>query len=412
MYFDFTDYDNVTSPPQELVDFCQSNFHHLPPFGPIQIEFCQALSNFFSKETDPDITALGFWLRAAHIQELKADFTAVTKRGTLRTSRGLAFHITASNIDTLFVYSWMLSLLAGNGNVIRVPTKQSAAIDRILCITLGVLKQPKFAAIADSTCLLRYGHQPIITELLSTYSDIRIIWGSNESINTIRKIPLSPYSKEVVFPDRFSYTLIATDSYLRCDPTEKQLVAQAFFRDAYGYDQHGCSSPRVLFWIGTPDQSKQAASEFTDYLQAECIRRGYRLPLSDYLKKLTVIYTLCSQLPIEEVQMISNEVSTVTLSDLPQSFRNHPGGGLFYHLLLNNIQELQRFVSKQDQTATHFGFDIPSILETASTLNGLGPSRFVPIGEALLFSNTWDGTDILQDLTRSIEIRTTSGSIP
>lgn len=404
MYFDFTSYDNLTSAPRELLEFCQRDFHRHPPFDPLLLQFCQELSSIFSKDNDPDIASLGFWLRAAHIQELKTNFIASINVHTHKTSRGLAFHITASNVDTLFVYSWMLSLLAGNGNVIRVPTKQDSAIDSILSKILNCLNQKKFAPIAQTTCLLRYAHQTAITELLSTHADIRIIWGSNDTIKNIRNIPLNPYAKELAFPDRFSYSLIASQEYLHSDDSAKKILAQAFFRDAYGYDQHGCSSPRLLFWVGAPSQSRQAAADFFKYLQSECSRRNYQLPLSDFLHKQTAIYVLCSRIPIDEAQVISNELSVLTLKELPETARQHPGAGLFYQININDITELARFVSKQDQTLTYYGFDSSMIAKIVSLLNGKGPSRFVPIGQALLFSETWDGFSLLQELTRSIEV--------
>ena len=37
--------------------------------------------------------------------------------------RGLIFHITPTNVPTNFFYSFIFSLLSGNSNIVKLPTK-------------------------------------------------------------------------------------------------------------------------------------------------------------------------------------------------------------------------------------------------------------------------------------------------
>lgn len=410
MYLDFTHYDENVAVPPELTAFLDSNFHRLPPFDPLLLDFCQKLSQKLIASPDPDLAALGFWLRPAHIQELRQYFITQTAKPSLYVSRGLAFHITASNVDTLFAYSWILSLLVGNGNVVRLPSKQSSAIEDILSHILKLLSQEQFTLIAQSTCLLRYAHQSKITTALSAYADIRIIWGSNETVESIRAIPLNPYAKEITFPDRFSYAVISADVFHKTNDKGKSDLAQAFFRDAYGFDQHGCSSPRLIFWVGHTDSTSAASMEFYRLLQLEITRRGYLIPLSDFLKKQTALYILCANLPIHAVNPISNELTIVALTQVSSVYHRHPGAGLFYQMMISKLDNLPNFVTSQDQTLTHYGFDPQIIEKLARHLNGRGPTRFVPVGEALRFSEIWDGYNLLQELTRCINVNTSSYS--
>lgn len=411
MYLDLTAQTENAEIPEELATFCCRDFNRLAPFESILLDFCQYLSHELANQNDPDIAALGFWLRPAHVNELQQKFKALAYKNTVRTARGLVFHITASNVDTLFAYSWILSLLMGNANIVRLPAKQSPAIESILGVILDTLKQKKFAPIADSTCMLRYARQRTINEFISAHADIRIIWGSNETVREIRTIPLNPYAKEIAFPDRFSYSMISAAHYLRADDEYKTRLSQAFFRDAYGFDQHGCSSPRLVVWVGDEEEAKKSSSKFFEYLFAEIERRGYRLPLSDVLHKQTALYVLCATLPVMNINRISNELTIATFENLTDVSRKHPGAGLFYQATISDLSELGRFVSLQDQTLTFDGFDRMSVEKLAASLNGKGPSRFVPIGEALQFSAVWDGIDLLQELTRCIEVQTASFSI-
>ncbi len=67
----------------------------------------------------PEIAALGFWMRRANIARIQAAFEAACG-GRLLVGRGLAFHIAPANVDTMFIYSLFVSLLAGNTNIVRV----------------------------------------------------------------------------------------------------------------------------------------------------------------------------------------------------------------------------------------------------------------------------------------------------
>ena len=409
MYIDLTSHDQTGPLPLELKVFLERNFHALPPFSPLALDFCAELSKLFADDEDPDIAALGFWLRPAHLHEIKEAFKA--SKGSIRVSKGLAFHITASNVDTLFAYSWIVSLLVGNGNIVRLPTKQSKAIENIVRHINNVLEQSRYAGIADTTCLLRYAHQQSITAAISSKADIRILWGSNPTVEAIRTIPLNPYAKDIAFPDRFSYSAIAALPYQALDFEEKERLAKAFFRDAYGFDQHGCSSPRLIFWIGQAEDCNTAAKAFYNLLQEEIVRRKYQLPLSQVLQKKTVLNVLCANLPVQSVIQASNELTVVDIPARTPLSRLHPGGGLFYHVAMPELEELTRFASTQDQTLTYFGFHSASLERLVRHLNGIGPKRFIPIGEALHFSPIWDGMDLLLELTNCIAVELTYSSI-
>lgn len=404
MYLNLIHHDEQAPLPAELLAFLERDFHQLSPFAPLTIEFCQKLSQIFSAHNDPDIAALGFWLRPAHVHELKKQNEARNNDRSVYTSRGLAFHITASNVDTLFVYSWILSLLAGNGNVVRVPTKQSKAIEDILSQIRHLVGKKQFISIAQTTCLIRYEHQKNITAALSAHADIRIVWGSNPTIEAIRSFPLNPYGKEISFPDRFSYAAIAVESYKCMSSLQKERLAAAFFRDAYSFDQHACSSPRMIYWVGDPESILKISIEFYQRLQAEIERRCCQLPLSDILHKQTSLYALCAHWPVHSVNRISNELTIVSMHDISAIPPNHPGGGLFYHAAINDLEELAHFAAPHEQTLTFAGFESLAITHLAQHLNGRGPKRFVPIGEAMNFTAEWDGLNLLEEFSSCIAV--------
>ncbi len=56
--------------------------------------------------------------------------------------RGNVFHVPPANVDTIFVYSWALSALAGNHNVVRISERSAAAAETILDALNGTLPRP------------------------------------------------------------------------------------------------------------------------------------------------------------------------------------------------------------------------------------------------------------------------------
>lgn len=397
--------DNETIPP-ELYDLRNSpmlSCEH-QPFDSTLLEFCQRFSKKLSAHSDPDLAALGFWFRPAQLNALKSRFEKQNMPTIIRSPRGLVFHITASNVDTLFAYSWMISLLTGNNNIVRLPSKHSFAIEQILNIIKELFQNKDYASIARTNHFIRYGHQKYITETISALADIRIIWGGNETINTIRNIDLNPYAKEIVFPNRTSYAIISSEGYGKFKNDQKAHLAQAFFRDVYGFDQHACSSPQFIFWIGDDKDIQITSTEFYHFLEDEIQRRSYQVPLSEFLQKQTAIYTLCAQFPVASAKTISNELSILSMHEPPSNTIQHPGAGLFYHIELPSLQDINPYLSSHDQTLTYFGIEAPLLDIFAKSLKGRGPTRIVPIGEALNFSFVWDGYDLLQELTRCIEI--------
>ena len=77
----------------------------------------------------PELGSLGFFLRPA---ELNRTVAHMTEGDALVFPRGNVFHIPPANVDTIFVYSWALSALAGNHNVVRISERSATAADTIL----------------------------------------------------------------------------------------------------------------------------------------------------------------------------------------------------------------------------------------------------------------------------------------
>lgn len=368
------------------------------PFSDEAIAFTQSLSKRFIKIREmPEIVALGFWLRKTNILKLKEHFEQERFEKIVRP-RGTVFHIAPSNVDTIFVYSWMLSLLAGNRNVIRISSKEQNGMNRLLTIILEELAQREFQTIANETIICTYGYEENGTEILSEKCHTRVIWGGDETIRTIRQVPLAPLANELVFPDRFSLAVLQSDCVEKLtDEALDQLVEQ-FYNDVFWFDQLACSSPRLVVWQG------KKSERFWSAFECKIQLKQYKLLAATQVLKYTTSMLLATESEVDKIEA-ANYFSRVYLTDISADIRErHCGGGLFYEYEIPELHELAQVIIDKDQTIAYFGFERSELQQLVEAVSTRGIDRIVPIGRALDFNGVWDGQDFLTSFTREVVI--------
>ena len=150
----------------------------LPIFSDCVLMFLDDLSKKLLKNKEaknfPDLIAFAFWIRKASILPL-AD---LYEDGKKRIGRGLAFHITPSNIPVQFAVSLVYALIAGNASIVRVSDKQFSQTD-IICRVIKQLLDSEYKNLKDYICIIRYPHNEEITSFFSRICDVRLIWGGD-----------------------------------------------------------------------------------------------------------------------------------------------------------------------------------------------------------------------------------------
>ena len=190
------------------------------PFAPEIVSFVEAISSRILKDRSldrfPELKAMAFWMRKVNILKLKETF-AVSSDNRTRLARGLVFHIAPSNVDTIFVYSWFLSMLMGNSNIVRISSEPGDQLEVLIDLINDICDESRFAGVRRRYLIIQYEHSEEITTHLSSLCDVRVIWGGDETIRRIRSIPLSPTAIELVFADKFSFALIDAEAFLSSD---------------------------------------------------------------------------------------------------------------------------------------------------------------------------------------------------
>lgn len=379
------------------------------PFDPERIAFSDAVSGaIFSHPRGrdfPEMLAVAFWLRRAAVKRMAERFAALEPAGALRAPRGLAFHVPPTNVDTLFVYSLMASFLVGNLNVVRVSRTRPSEQVALLCEALReVVETDRFTSFSDELAVISYGHEPEPTAALSMASDVRLLWGGDETVERMRAFPTGTAGNDLTFGDRFSFAALRPRSVVEEDEESRHRLAEQLFNDAYWFDQLGCASPRLLVWVGDGDAVDAAREILFSELAQVIHQKRYTLEPGAAIAKMTYLYGALIDRPVENLRQDGNELSVLTLTNLAAFDRSHPGAGLFFEARVDALADLVEFVERKDQTLTTHGFSNGELVEFARSLHGRGIDRIVPMGEALSFSSLWDGYDLLAELTRTVQV--------
>jgi hypothetical protein len=382
----------------------------LQPFDPLVVEFIDAVSKGILLDDVmcrmAEMAAVAHWMRRGHILELKQAFGA--KQGTrIWLARGVALHFAPSNVDSIFLYSWFLSMLVGNANIVRLSQRRGEEIGLLLNKINSVILQGKFRPILVRNLILAYDHQDEVTEALSQSCQLRVIWGGDESVRRLRAIPMNPCGVEVVFASRFSLAVIGSSAILTADEEQLTRVAELFCNDAYWFDQMACSSPRLVAWVGERLQCEEAKKLFWPRVQAEIAKRSLNYPEVVGINKLVTAYVTAGLGMSDAIE--SNPTGTVSRVHLAPNaaptFRNlECGGGLFFEVEVPHLKNLPGLLNERDQTLSYFGFTPEEMRALASLLPARAIDRIVPIGSALSFGTVWDGMDLLQTFSREIDL--------
>lgn len=385
------------------------NLSPLQPFAAESINFIEAFSKAVLTDAHmrsfPEIIALGHWMRRAHILEIKDQFNA--ERGDrVFLPRGVALHFAPSNVDSIFLYSWFLSLLIGNLNIVRLSMRRNDQLTQLIATVNSVLARPEFDAVRERGLVLRFEHDDAITEALSAKCQIRVLWGGDQAISRLRQIPLPPLATEVVFADRFSFSVVKAAAVLQQDEMGFRRLIRNFFADSFWFDQTACSSPRMVVWIGAALDIAEAKQRFWPALQAYVAEHGVQYPAAVGVTRLTTMYAYIAEGEVDAILSSPAEIpARAQLNRDARRFRDmHCGGGMFLELECEQLQDFLPLIQPKDQTMSVFGFERPELQKFAREIPNRAIDRIVELGKSLNFSWVWDGVDLLRAFSRQVEI--------
>jgi len=376
----------------------------LPPFDPATIafvrEFAQRILKLPELRRFPELATLAHWFRPAAIEHLSQ--LAKSSGGELALARGLIFHMAPANVDVLFAYAWLMSVLCGNRNLARLSQKPSTQRTAMAGLLEAMHTEGTHAGVLERQLLLTYPHDDSITALLSQYCHARIVWGGDRTVARIRAVPLAPLAVEMAFPDRFGVAVFDAARMTQSSEEELSELARRFCNDTLWFGQQACSSPRTVYWVGDTTTVQQAQARF--WPQVRRAAASHEDEPAALMARLTDAHLLAAQGnslhlagPLNAFPLrLSAPTADGTMRE------QQSGHGLVAEVVLRNLIELAAQLDDRDQTLVQFGFDAEQLQQLLYAIGNRAIDRIVPLGRALDFHHIWDGTDLLGALTRRI----------
>lgn len=392
----------------------------------------------------PELMTLGFFMRKAELVRAQAERAAAARPDLVEVPVGLVFHVPPANVDTIFMYSWVQSLLAGNVNIVRLSARSSPLVEHLCHLLCDVLAAPELAAVRARTAMIQYGHDDVITAAISQHAALRVIWGGDATIAAIRKSPLPPHGRDLPFADRFSMMALGAAAVVDSGKAELAHLVEQLYNDLYWFDQAGCSSPRLCLWVGHADEVASARDLLWPALAAHASARGYHPDLAMRMAKELFCHRAVLDGPVTARRVYGPALTVLEVSTLEGLSREHPGAGLLFetvvdpqathaapprvldaaepiadgvpteapqeatilaHPIAHALERtLAGWLTRKDQTLVTFGIPMNDLQQLARRLAGRGLDRIVPVGRALQMARFWDGYDLAGEMIRRVHL--------
>jgi len=360
-------------------------------------------SLLLSKYPGRGIPFLGHWCRKDNIIQLIENSLGslgcldnyVESQGYYKRafSKGIVTHWIAGNVPTLGLLSLMSGILTKNANLIRVPSSSDNLLIDIMEQFARLGEIPK--AIADSIKIIRYDYKDLrVAEAVSMISDVRVIWGSDDSSIAIKALPSKLICSDIVFPDRTSLIIVG-NAFLNGGKTDR--ITRLIAHDASVFEQKACASPHTVFLDTDDDGVIREFCHSLSIAMEECLKKiPKRVPSQ---KEVSAILNIRTQYDMFHEAWYSEGTEFTILSDDEVKLGPPIGNRTIYVRKMPELGKLSAIIPDNIQTIglASEGVEYEHI---TNKLGGAGVHRFTPIGAMTNFGIPWDGIDLPQQMVR------------
>lgn len=361
-------------------DFLHWTRTQVAAFSSERIAFLSALSHkLLSGDYSAALKALGFWLRESQLRQWQQEYANDDK--VILAPVGRVLIVSPSNVEGLFAYSWALSYLMGNQTVVRVSEQLTDDQQALFALLESLDKQ---SSGLSEQAFISYDKRSDWTQTLSHWCQLRMLWGSDQGIESIRQIVLPAQAQEWVFPDRYSVSVL---HLTEADVPQLPKLAEGFARDVSTYQQQACASPKWVFWYQTDKALQQQFWQTVDTYLVGAFHSNERLVASQYLCALggTECYRGNINV-IDAANILGSEQRLVGVLGQSQS---------------NTMQTIADQLPSNLQSVACYGVN----RESKTELVYLSQVRqFSLLGHTLSFEKVWDGIDLASILSKKVRL--------
>jgi hypothetical protein len=391
-----------------LEKIINSDFKSFYVFDEKRINFLSHLSkniiNYQNIKQYPDLLTFGYWCRKSNIVNKNSKYNADK---ILKVGRGLVFQITPSNVPTNFLYSFAISLLAGNSNIIKIPSKRFKQIKIFDIILSDLFKLKVYEEIKNTNIFIEYDSSMTdITRQLSLMCDVRVIWGSDETVTKVRKFEIKPSTIDVTFSDRYSLGILNLKYIQNLNKSQIYDLSLKLFKDIFLMDQNACSSPHLIILYGDLNSKvKIKLKELWKKVSGHVNKNNYEFDNMPVEKLFIGFKNLILNENIKTFKINYNLYQNI-LKKLPDDISKLRGkyGNIFLYNT-KRLNTLNKYFIKKVQTITYFGFEKDFLKKKILNEIPRGVDRIVPVGNAIDMDINWDGYNLIETLSRNIILK-------
>lgn len=372
------------------------------PFSDEVVDFLNSLSQSLLHDTAcriyPDVVTFAFFCRRANMLKQKELFHS----DKIRMGKGLVFHIAPSNVPVNFAYSLVTGLVAGNYNIVRVSSKPFPQVNIIVRHIEQTAAQ--YPDIAQRIMIVRYEHESNANEIFSALCNLRVIWGGDKTIATLRSYPIPSRTTEICFADRYSISAIGADALLQ--ENNLSALAEKFYNDTYLFDQNACTSPHLIVWIGDATTIQQAKDKFWTAVHDYVATHYHNFQEVIAVDKWTAMCRQAIGMDIYRVETQDNYILRVETENLTPDIEKYRClGGYFTEYATQHIEDIAQIVDGRYQTLSYYGLERADLEQFVRLQRLSGIDRIVPVGETTAFSFVWDGYNLIDQMTRIVDVQ-------
>jgi phage-related tail protein len=268
-----------------------------------------------------------------------------------------------------------------------------------------LFNKKKYLILKKNNHFISYEKDDLISKKLSSFVDGRLIWGGDETIEKFKKFNTKLKCSDLFFVDKYSISIFNSNFLSSISKNEVKNIVKKFYNDTFILDQNACSSPHIIFWEGS--NIKKAQDIFWKSLESY-VKDNYKYAPEVFSQK----YKLYNQYlfdvkhcksKIKSDQIIFRiELQKIEKKFNIDSFRGF--SGLFFEYKINKLDDLNKVLNDKIQTITYLGYEKNFLNKFIQNNNITGIDRIVPVGKALDLDFKWDGYNIIERLTRTINI--------
>jgi hypothetical protein len=300
------------------------------------------------------------------------------------------------------MFALLQSILAKNGNILKVPKGDATALMGVLnCFKGLTYTSPGGISISGDRLLETIG---IVyfdrgdSDCASTFSscaDVRIAWGGQEAVRSIVALPKKYSCEDIIFGPKLS--LMAIGSEFLADEKILRKTLRRAATDASVFDQYACASPHTIF---VEEGGMVSAKEFSYQLSVAMSKAEARLPsLSPDESQANKLRVKIAEHQFKGNAWYDEELKWAVLYGEGVYLDEPTYGRAITVRGIRSISDIFPLIHDEIQTIG-LGFSANRKLEIANELIKRGASRCPDLGMMTHFDSPWDGIFLVDRLVR------------